>query len=92
MKQDYLAQAKQFKAANVGLYGIGVQCHFGNEQEPNAAVIKVKSLICLLMRCCALAGEGSFIPYDPNSFVPTANPHWGTLDAEITVPFLRTQS
>lgn len=35
----YLAQTQQFKNANVGLYGIGVQCHFGNEEEPNAAAI-----------------------------------------------------
>ena len=33
----------------MGLYGIGVQCHFGNEVEPNAALIKVQSFIGGLM-------------------------------------------
>ncbi|PVD26374.1 hypothetical protein C0Q70_14048 [Pomacea canaliculata] len=37
---DYREQAKQFKAANVGLYGIGVQCHFGNEELPDAGAIR----------------------------------------------------
>ncbi|KAK7104842.1 anti-sigma-I factor RsgI6-like [Littorina saxatilis] len=37
---DYLAQAQRFKKANVGLYGMGVQCHFGSEQEPDPTVIK----------------------------------------------------
>ena len=45
MKQDYLAEAQQFKSAGVGLYGVGVQCHFGNEMEPDAAVIKVESTV-----------------------------------------------
>nr|KAG5714607.1 hypothetical protein BaRGS_007053 [Batillaria attramentaria] len=36
----YLAQALQFKAANVWLYGLGVQCHFGNEEEPDQDAIK----------------------------------------------------
>ncbi|KAK7107886.1 hypothetical protein V1264_015724 [Littorina saxatilis] len=36
---DYLHMAQQFKNANVGLYGIGAQCHFGNEEEPNAGAI-----------------------------------------------------
>ncbi|KAK7106458.1 hypothetical protein V1264_017712 [Littorina saxatilis] len=38
----YLAQAKQVKAANVGLYGIGVQCHFGEEQNPDPDTIKAR--------------------------------------------------
>nr|KAG5711835.1 hypothetical protein BaRGS_026276 [Batillaria attramentaria] len=36
----YLTQAQHFKAANVHLYGLGVQSHFGNEQEPNQGSIK----------------------------------------------------
>ncbi|PVD26633.1 hypothetical protein C0Q70_14311 [Pomacea canaliculata] len=35
----YLEQAKHFKAANVGLYGLGAQCHFGNEAEPDTNAI-----------------------------------------------------
>nr|ACC86116.1 multi-functional cellulase [Ampullaria crossean]AHB33335.1 multi-functional cellulase [Ampullaria crossean] len=31
---DYLRQGQQFKAANVGLYGLGAQCHFGDESDP----------------------------------------------------------
>ncbi|KAK7506844.1 hypothetical protein BaRGS_00001695, partial [Batillaria attramentaria] len=38
--EAYLAQALQFKAANVWLYGLGVQCHFGNEEEPDQDAIK----------------------------------------------------
>ncbi|KAK7105034.1 uncharacterized protein [Littorina saxatilis] len=37
---DYLVQGQRFKAANVGLYGMGVQCHFGNEVDPDATLIK----------------------------------------------------
>jgi len=37
---DYLAQARQVKSANVGLYGLGAQCHFGDEEEPDANGIK----------------------------------------------------
>nr|KAG5711832.1 hypothetical protein BaRGS_026273 [Batillaria attramentaria] len=32
---DYLNQARRVKAANVGLYGLGVQCHFGANQNPD---------------------------------------------------------
>ncbi|XP_076467138.1 uncharacterized protein LOC143298224 [Babylonia areolata] len=32
---DYLRQAREVKNANVGLYGMGAQCHFGDEEEPN---------------------------------------------------------
>ena len=39
--QAYLSQAKRFKNANVGLYGIGVQCHFGQDQAPDPFLIKV---------------------------------------------------
>ncbi|XP_070179896.1 uncharacterized protein [Littorina saxatilis] len=37
---DYLIQANYFKHANVGLYGIGVQSHFGNEKYPDPTTIK----------------------------------------------------
>ncbi|XP_070182068.1 anti-sigma-I factor RsgI6-like isoform X2 [Littorina saxatilis] len=36
----YLNQTIRFKAANVGLYGIGVQCHFPDEMEPNPDIIR----------------------------------------------------
>ncbi|KAK7463915.1 hypothetical protein BaRGS_00038081, partial [Batillaria attramentaria] len=36
----YLEQTRRFKSANVGLYGIGVQCHFPDELEPNPDIIK----------------------------------------------------
>ncbi|PVD26376.1 hypothetical protein C0Q70_14050 [Pomacea canaliculata] len=36
----YLQQGKQVKAANVGLYGLGAQCHFGEETNPDPAGIK----------------------------------------------------
>ncbi|XP_067664773.1 uncharacterized protein [Haliotis asinina] len=36
----YLAQAKEFKAASVGLYGIGIQCHFGKDSAPDPTLIK----------------------------------------------------
>ncbi|XP_070202671.1 anti-sigma-I factor RsgI6-like isoform X2 [Littorina saxatilis] len=36
----YLAQAKQVKAANLGLFGIGVQCHFRHEADPDPDAIK----------------------------------------------------
>ena len=39
--QDYLQQAEQVKAAYVGLYGMGAQCHFGVELEPDPVLIKV---------------------------------------------------
>ncbi|KAK7104510.1 uncharacterized protein [Littorina saxatilis] len=37
---DYLAQAKKYKAANVGLGGMGVQCHFAEEIMPDASLVK----------------------------------------------------
>nr|KAG5712883.1 hypothetical protein BaRGS_007480 [Batillaria attramentaria] len=37
---EYLRQARQFKAANVGLYGLGAQTHFGDEQQPDPPIIK----------------------------------------------------
>ncbi|KAK7104980.1 uncharacterized protein [Littorina saxatilis] len=37
---EYLRQAQRFKAANVGLYGMGVQCHFGDERMPDPHAIK----------------------------------------------------
>ncbi|KAK7099607.1 uncharacterized protein [Littorina saxatilis] len=37
---DYVIQADKFKNANVGLYGMGVQCHFGNEQKPDMSIIQ----------------------------------------------------
>ncbi|KAK7104502.1 uncharacterized protein [Littorina saxatilis] len=40
LTEPYLAQARHFKSANVGLYGIGVQCHFHDELEPNPYLIK----------------------------------------------------
>ncbi|XP_025104677.1 uncharacterized protein LOC112570466 [Pomacea canaliculata] len=36
----YLAQARKFKAANVNLYGLGVQSHFPAETEPSPTMIK----------------------------------------------------
>ncbi|KAK7502743.1 hypothetical protein BaRGS_00005993, partial [Batillaria attramentaria] len=36
----YLAQAQKTKAANVGLYGLGIQTHFHKEQEPNPTLMK----------------------------------------------------
>ncbi|XP_025104680.1 LOW QUALITY PROTEIN: uncharacterized protein LOC112570470 [Pomacea canaliculata] len=36
----YLAQARKFKAANVNMYGLGVQCHFTPEVEPSPTMIK----------------------------------------------------
>ena len=40
--QDYVRQAQQVKAAYVGLYGMGAQCHFWDEVEPNPVLIKVR--------------------------------------------------
>ncbi|XP_041355120.1 endo-1,4-beta-xylanase 1-like [Gigantopelta aegis] len=37
--EAYLTQVLKFKHANVGLYGLGVQCHFGH-QAPDPALIK----------------------------------------------------
>lgn len=37
---DYLHQGQWFKQNNVGLYGMGCQCHFGSEEDPNPASIK----------------------------------------------------
>ncbi|XP_070190257.1 anti-sigma-I factor RsgI6-like [Littorina saxatilis] len=37
---DYLKQAQWFKQSNVGLYGVGCQGHFGNEEDPNPDGIK----------------------------------------------------
>nr|KAG5703551.1 hypothetical protein BaRGS_020185 [Batillaria attramentaria] len=36
----YVDQAKRLKAANVGLYGLGAQCHFWNEEQPDPILIK----------------------------------------------------
>nr|KAG5689400.1 hypothetical protein BaRGS_017918 [Batillaria attramentaria] len=36
----YRLQGQQFKDADVGLYGMGAQCHFGDETEPSPALIK----------------------------------------------------
>ncbi|XP_076443038.1 anti-sigma-I factor RsgI6-like [Babylonia areolata] len=47
---DYLHQAQQFKSANVGLYGLGAQCHFGDEENPDTNGIK--------QRLDTLAGVG----------------------------------
>ena len=41
--QDYAQQAQQVKAAYVGLYGMGAQCHFGVEVEPDPVLIKVRT-------------------------------------------------
>ncbi|XP_070179899.1 uncharacterized protein [Littorina saxatilis] len=35
----YLTQAQKIKGANVGLSGMGVQCHFGNEHEPDPTAV-----------------------------------------------------
>nr|QGJ04027.1 cellulase [Rapana venosa] len=37
---DYLQQAQQFKGAGVGLYGLGAQCHFGVEEDPDVNGVK----------------------------------------------------
>ncbi|KAK7105032.1 uncharacterized protein [Littorina saxatilis] len=47
---DYLEQAQQVKKAGVGLSAIGVQCHFGDEVEPDISAIK--------RRLDTLAGAG----------------------------------
>nr|KAG5712878.1 hypothetical protein BaRGS_007475 [Batillaria attramentaria] len=36
----YLAQTRKFLAANVGLYGIGAQCHFNDNHEPSPYSMK----------------------------------------------------
>ncbi|XP_041350673.1 endo-1,4-beta-xylanase 3-like [Gigantopelta aegis] len=36
----YLTQARQFKAADVGLYGLGAQCHFHGGWIPDLKIIK----------------------------------------------------
>ncbi|XP_067680486.1 uncharacterized protein [Haliotis asinina] len=36
----YREQAIRFKNAHVGLYGVGVQCHFGDNVEPDPTLIK----------------------------------------------------
>ncbi|KAK7104676.1 uncharacterized protein [Littorina saxatilis] len=38
--QRYLEEARKFKAANVGLYGMGTQCHFHDNTEPDPDLIK----------------------------------------------------
>ncbi|XP_070181548.1 anti-sigma-I factor RsgI6-like [Littorina saxatilis] len=38
--EKYLAEALRFKEANVGLYGMGVQCHWPNNLEPDPYLIK----------------------------------------------------
>ncbi|XP_041350671.1 endo-1,4-beta-xylanase 1-like [Gigantopelta aegis] len=38
--QAYLTQAIKIKQANVGLYGIGVQCHFSADKMPSPTLIK----------------------------------------------------
>ncbi|XP_041354386.1 endo-1,4-beta-xylanase 2-like [Gigantopelta aegis] len=40
LTQAYLAQALKLKQANVGLYGIGVQCHFSADEMPSPTLIK----------------------------------------------------
>ncbi|XP_070200860.1 uncharacterized protein [Littorina saxatilis] len=37
---DYLIQAEKVKAAGVGLYGMGVQCHFHDDEFPDPTAIK----------------------------------------------------
>ncbi|XP_046546492.1 endo-1,4-beta-xylanase 3-like [Haliotis rubra] len=36
----YVVQAKEFKAANVGLYGLGIQCHFLPYTAPDPTLMK----------------------------------------------------
>ncbi|KAK7104496.1 hypothetical protein V1264_019203 [Littorina saxatilis] len=38
--ERYLEEARTYKAANVGLYGMGTQCHFHDELQPNPDLIK----------------------------------------------------
>ncbi|XP_076444221.1 uncharacterized protein LOC143282460 isoform X2 [Babylonia areolata] len=40
MTQAYLNQAREFKAAGVGLYGMGVQCHFHPYTQPDPVAVK----------------------------------------------------
>ncbi|XP_067682614.1 anti-sigma-I factor RsgI6-like [Haliotis asinina] len=40
MTGAYRDQAIRFKNAHVGLYGVGVQCHFGENVEPDPTLIK----------------------------------------------------
>ncbi|KAK7103320.1 uncharacterized protein [Littorina saxatilis] len=42
MTGAYVAQAERLKKANVGLYGLGVQCHFYNEEAPDPDLIKIR--------------------------------------------------
>lgn len=39
---DYVNQGNAFKAANCGLYGLGLQSHFASYVEPNPAIIKYR--------------------------------------------------
>ncbi|KAK7506841.1 hypothetical protein BaRGS_00001692, partial [Batillaria attramentaria] len=39
-EMDYLQQARRVKAANVGLYGLGVQCHFGENHNPDIHAVR----------------------------------------------------
>ncbi|XP_064609211.1 uncharacterized protein LOC135473294 [Liolophura sinensis] len=38
----YVAQAKEFKTANVGLYGLGLQGHFRSNIRPDPALLKLR--------------------------------------------------
>ncbi|XP_041350672.1 endo-1,4-beta-xylanase 3-like [Gigantopelta aegis] len=38
----YLTQALKFKAAGVGLYGVGVQCHFKTKELPSPTILKAR--------------------------------------------------
>lgn len=40
--------AQEFKAANVGLSGIGAQSHFGDETNPDPVAIKVSLRFSLI--------------------------------------------
>ncbi|ESO92665.1 hypothetical protein LOTGIDRAFT_120651, partial [Lottia gigantea] len=36
----FVSQANEYKKANVGLYGLGIQCHFPEYEKPDATLIK----------------------------------------------------
>ena len=40
--QDYVAQAEAFKAANLSLYGMGLQGHIYDNTAPSPTLIKVR--------------------------------------------------
>ena len=44
-QQDYINQGNSFKAANVGLYGLGLQSHFKAYVAPDPTLLKVCTIL-----------------------------------------------